>query len=134
MANEMNYIDPLHDHLPRTNWQRLGQLKLGAGSNPDGTVKAWLINALGDFGLPSDLLRRLLASMEEATARVLSPDSIEGQFAYLEIVVLAPVGQTSNGHTWGFFRVERASVDSQSESPKGQCVEYYLYLDRKTGK
>ena len=134
MAKEMNYIDPLHNHLSRTNWQMLGQLRLQTGSNPGGTTKAWLMNALSDFRLPVDLVNRLLASMEEATARVLSPDSIEGRFEYLEIVVLGPTGEITKGHTWGFFRVEKASVDAQSESPNGHCVEYYLYLDRKTGE
>lgn len=130
----MNYFDPPHHHIPKTNWQILGKLKLAAGSNPDGTMKAWLMNVLGAFSLPGDLVSRLLASIEAATARVLGPDSIEGPFEYLEIAMLAPAGQASKGHTWGFFRVERASTDSQIESAKVHCIEYYLYLDKKTGE
>ena len=133
MAVPVNYVDPPHHHLPRTNWQMLGELKLQAGSSPDGTIKAWLINILGDLSLPGDFISRLLTSIEEAV-HVLSPSTIEGQLEYLEIVVLAPAGQVSKGHTWGFFRVERTSTDSQIESTKGHCVEYYLYLDRKTWK
>ena len=128
----MNYVDPPHYHLPKTSWRMLGQLKLIAGSNADGTINEWLMNTLSDFSLPSDLVSRLLASIEETTARVLSPDSIDGPSAYLEIAVLGPAGQTSKGHTWGFFRVEKASTDSQIEGPKGHCIEYYLYLDKKT--
>lgn len=128
----MNHIDSSHQHLSRTNWQRLGELKLRAGSTPDGTIKAWLMDSLGELSLPDDLVRRLLASIEEATVRVLSPDSKQGE--YLEIVLLAPTGQASNGHIWGYFRVERMSVESPMEGTKGQCVEYYLYLDSKTGK
>jgi hypothetical protein len=90
------------------------------------------MDTLADFSMPGDLISRLLASMEEATARVLSPDSTEGQFEYLEIVVLAPPKQGSKRHTWGFFRVERAATDSLSESTKGHCIEYYLYLDQKS--
>ena len=127
-------MDLPHDQVPRTNWQILGQLKLKPGSNPDGTLNAWLMKALNDFTLPGDLVSRLLASIEEVTARVLRPASTQVQFEYLEIVVLAPVGQTSKGHTWGFFRVERGSTDSQLERAKEHCVEYYLYLDTKTGK
>ena len=130
----MAQFDPLHNHLPRTNWQRVGQLKLVAGSNLDGTIKVWLLDALADFSLPGDLVNRLLTSIEEATARVLSPANMDEQFEYLEIVVLAPLKQASKGHTWGFFRVERASTDTLSESAKGHCVEYYLYLDNKTGE
>ena len=130
----MKHVDPPHDQVPRTNWQMLGQLKLRPGSNRDGTLKAWLVNALSDSTLPSDLVSRLLASMEEVTRRVPRPDNTQEQLAYLEIVVLAPTGQTSKGHTWGFFRVERGSTDTELENAKGHCVEYYLYLDSKTGK
>jgi hypothetical protein len=109
----------------------LGQMKLQAGSNSNGTTQTWLMNILVDFRLPSDFVSRLLASIEEARERVLSADSEEGQFEFLEIVVLAPAKRASKGHTWGFFRLEKTSTDSQSESTKGHCVEYYLYLDTK---
>ena len=88
------------------------------------------MNTLRDLSLPGDLVSRLLASMEEAMARVLSSDSIEIQFEYLEIVILAPAGQTSKGHIWGFFRVERAATDPLDERAKGHCIEYFLYLDK----
>jgi hypothetical protein len=130
----VKHVDPPRHDIPRTNWQRLGQLKLKAGSNLDGTIKSWFMNTLRDFSLPGDLVSRLLASMEEAKARVLRSHSIETQFEYLEIAILAPAEETSKGHTWGFFRVEREAIDSQIESVKGYCVEYYLYLDRKTGQ
>ena len=128
----MTQLEPPYNHLPRTNWQKLGQLKLLAGSNPDGTINRWLTDALADFSLPGDLISRLLASIEEVTARVLGPESVDGQFEYLEIVVLAPHKPAPKGHTWGFFRVERVSTNSLRESTKGHCVEYYLYLDQKT--
>ena len=92
------------------------------------------MNVVGDLSLHDDLVSRLLASLEETTARVLSPDSIEGPVEDLEIAVLAPAGQASKGHTWGFFRLERGPTDLQIESAKGHCVEYYLYLDKKTGE
>ena len=134
MAVQVKHSDLSNHHLPRTNWQVLGELKLRAGSNPDGTIKAWLMNTLRDFSLPGDLVSRLLTSIEDAMARVLSPDGIEGQPKSLEIVVLAPAGQRSDGHTWGFFRLERASTDSQIENMTGHRIEYYLYVDSKTGK
>ena len=133
MAVQVKHSDLSNHQLPKTHWQMLGKLKLRADLNPKGTIRAWLMNILGDVSLPSDLVRRLLASIEEATVRMLSPDSIERPFENLEIVVLVPAGQASKGHTWGFFRVEKASTDSQIESAKGYCVEYYLYLDKKTG-
>lgn len=92
------------------------------------------MNVVGDLSLSNDLVSRLLASMEEATARVLSSDSVKTQFEYLEIAVLAPAGKTSKGHTWGFFRVERSLTDPLNARAKGYCIEYYLYLDKKTGE
>jgi hypothetical protein len=92
------------------------------------------MKALAEFSLPDHLVSRLLASIEDATARVLYPDRGEGQFEFLEIVMLAPDLQTPKGHTWGFFRVERASTEALNESAKGYCVEYYLYLDKRTGE
>ena len=134
MAIPVNYSEPAHNHLPGTNWQRLGQLKLGAGSSPNGTITAWLEGALRNLSLPKDLVNRLLASIEEATAGILNPDIGGQQFDFLEIVMLAPSWQTSQGHTWGFFRVERTSIEPLDERTKGHCIEYYLYLDKKTGK
>jgi hypothetical protein len=92
------------------------------------------MNTLRDFNQSGDLVSRLLASMEEATARVLSSDSTETQFEYLEIAALAPAGQTSKGHIWGFFLVERASTDPLNQRANGHCVEYYLYVDKKAGE
>ena len=112
----------------------MGELKLKAGSNPNGTIKAWLMSILNDFGPTDDLVSRLLGSLEETILRVLSSDGMEGQFDHIEIVVLAPAGQASQGHTWGFFRVERTSTNTKIEDIKGHFVEYYLYLDRKTRK
>jgi hypothetical protein len=92
------------------------------------------MNTLKALRLPDDLVSRLLASIEEVTARVLTPDSIEAPLEYLEFVLLAPAGQRTKGYPWGFFRVERASTDSQLKTEKGHCVEYYLYLDQKRGR
>jgi hypothetical protein len=133
MVVPVKHIDPSHPDIPRTNWQILGQLKLRAGSNSNGIIRGWLMKALTDFSLPDDLISRLLASIEDATARVLYPGRGAGQFQFLEIVMLVPSGQTPKGHTWGFFRVERASTDALNEKAEGHCVEYYLYLDKKTG-
>ena len=131
MAANVNYIDPQHNHLPHTDWRKLGGLKLRAGSNPDGGIETWLIELLSDFSLPDDLVNRLLKSMEDSAGRVLILDGAEAQLAHLEIVVLAPAYLVPQGQTWGFFRLERASADSQLDDTKGHCVEYYLYLDQK---
>jgi hypothetical protein len=70
--------------------------------------------------------------MEDAAKRILIRHGPEAQLEHLEIVVLAPVDLVSQGQTWGFFRLERASADSQLDGIQGHCVEYYLYLDQKT--
>ena len=132
MADEVNYLDPQHNQLPQTDWRKLGYLKLRADSNPDGSIKTWLTHIVSDLGLPNGVVNKLIKSMEDAAVRVLIPDGAEAQPEYLEIVVLAPADLVSQGQIWGFFRLERASADSQLDGTKGHCVEYYLYLDQKT--
>jgi hypothetical protein len=134
MAVSVKHVDPPHHHIPGMNWQTWAQLKLTAGSNPNGTIKAWLMKAVTQFSLPDDLVNRLLASIEDAAARVLAPGSAERQLDFIEIVMLIPSMQTPKGHTWGFFRVERTSTDTLNEGTKGHCVEYYLYSDKKTAE
>ena len=134
MADEVNSTDPIHSHLPRNDWQILGKIKFLENSNANGNIDRWLTGLLSTFSLPDDLVGKIRTSIEQAVVRILSPDTAERNFEYLEIVVLGPSEQTAKGHTWGFFRLERASTDSQIESAKGHCVEYYLYLDKKTGE
>lgn len=130
----MNSIDPPHNPVSRTDWRRLGELRLRADSNPDGTIKTWLTGILRSFSLSDDLAGRLVKSMEDAAVRVLISDSAEVQLGYLEIVVLAPADLANVGQTWGFFRVERTSPDSNNENSQGHCIDYYLYLDRNSGE
>jgi hypothetical protein len=88
------------------------------------------MRALTEVSLPDDLVSRLLASIEDSATRVLNPHSVDGQFDFLEIVILVPSLPTTKGHTWGFFRVERAATDPLDERAKGHCIEYFLYLDK----
>src|SRR5262245_10096190 len=98
----VKYSYRAHQPLPGKKWKRLGELKLQAGSNTNGIIKAWLTDILDDLSLSGEYVNRLLASIDEATLRVLSPDAIEEQFDHLEIVVLAPAGPVYKGQTWGF--------------------------------
>jgi hypothetical protein len=131
MADNVNYLDPQPNHLPQTDWRKLGELKLQTGSNPDGSINAWLTHILSDLSLPNDLVNKLLKSMEDAAVRVLSAEAL---LEHLEIVVLAPADLASQGQTWGFFRVERISTDPNIEDSQGHSIDYYLYLDRNSGE
>jgi hypothetical protein len=134
MADKVNYLDPQRNQLPQTHWRKLGKLKLQAGANPDGAIKAWLIHILSDFGLPNDLVNRLLKSMEDAAVRVLIPDGGKAQPEHLEIAVLAPADLAPQGQIWGFFRVERTSTNPDIENSQVHSIDYYLYLDKKPGE
>ena len=92
------------------------------------------MDVVNDFNLPDDLVSRLLASIEEVTAPVLTPDSIQAPLEYLAIVLFAPAEHKTKGRTWGFFRVERTSTDTLNDGTQGHCVEYYLYSDKTTGE
>jgi hypothetical protein len=131
MADDVNYPDPQRNQLPRTDWRKLGELKLRAGSNPDGSVETWLTHILSDFSLPNDLVNKLLKSMQDAAMRVLVPDGGETQLEHLEVVVLAPTDLVPQGQIWGFFRVERTSTHPDIEDSQVHSIDYYLYLDKK---
>ena len=132
MANEANYPDLSHNHLPHTDWQTLGKAQLRVGSVPNGALDQWLTQILSPFDLPENFVSRLLKSMEEAVVRVLSPDTMEKRYEHLDIAVLAATDLSFPGKTWGFFRVERTSIDSKNENANGHLIEYYLYLDRNS--
>lgn len=66
--------------------------------------------------------------------RVLFPDGTEAELEHLEIAVLAPEDLLVQGQTWGFFRVERTSTDSEADASQSHCIDYYLYLDSKPGE
>ena len=131
MADKVNSTVPQHNHLPRNDWQILGTLQLRDHANASSTVDHWLTSALTTFSLPDDLVGKIRTSIGDAVVRILSFASAERNFEYLEIVVLGPTEQTAKGHTWGFFRLERASTDALNTNAKGHCVEYYLYVDKK---
>jgi hypothetical protein len=134
MADEVNSTDPIHSQLPRNDWQILGKLQLRDNSDANGTIDNWLTGILTTFSLPDDLVGKIRTSIEQAVVRILSPDTAERNFEYLEIVVLVPALQTLKGLPWGFFLVERASTDPLNERANGHCVEYYLYVDKKAGE
>ena len=119
-----------HNHLHRTDWQVSGELQLAAGSNPDGSIRQWLMKILEPFRLPEEYVSKILNSIEDAASRVLSPDTVEGQFEHLDIVILTPAGQPSDRQTWGFFRLERMEGKTKSTDSKRYRIEYYLYPER----
>lgn len=132
MADNVNNLDRQHNHLPHTDWRKLGELKLRADSNPDGSIKVWLTHILSDISLSEDIVNKLLRSMKAAAGRVLFIDGTELKLEYLEIVVLVPADLVMQGQTWGFFRVERISTDPRIEDSQGYSIDYYLYMDRKS--
>ena len=134
MADKVNSTDPIYSHLPRNDWQILGKLQLRDHSIVNGTIDHWLRSILAPLSLPDDLVGKIRTSIEQAVVRILSPDTAERNFEYVEIVVLIPALQTRKELSWGFFLVERASTDPLNESARGHCVEYYLYLDKQTGE
>ena len=119
-----------HKPLQSTDWQISGELQLAVGSNPDGTIRRWLMKILEPFRLPEEYVSKILKSIEDVTSRVLSPDTGDGQFEHLNIVLLTPVGQPAERQTWGFFRLERMESKEKPKESKSYRIEYYLYSER----
>jgi hypothetical protein len=122
----MNSMNQLH----RTDWQISGELQLAVGTNPDATIRQWLMKILEPFRLSEEYLSKILKSIEDAASRVMSPETVGGQFEHLDIVILTPAGQPSGRQTWGFFRLERMESKAKSMDSKSYHIEYYLYPER----
>ena len=85
---------------------------------------------LEPFRLPEEYVSKILKSIEDTASRVLSRDTVEGQFDHLNIVILTPAGQPPDRQTWGFFRLERMESKEKSADSKSYHIEYYLYPER----
>jgi hypothetical protein len=121
------------DSSPRkfsnTDWRRLGEHKVRAGSDVPGSITAWLTQTLKPLNLPTDLTGKILRSAHEAAARALHLDESSAGYGHIHLVALAQGNHTGKGQTWGFFRMEKLEASPTGASPPDHSIELYLYID-----
>jgi len=126
LVKTMQPPDPL-DHSPTApGWNMLGELELIAEPNTDHTVSKWLAVILDPLDLHPDLLNKVVKSAQAASARVLQIGMV---LKHLHLLVFAPSTRSSNGQTWGFFRIEKVATAKADESSRDHTIEFYLYLE-----
>jgi hypothetical protein len=122
-------LDSSPRKFPDTDWRRLGEHKVRAGSDALGSITAWLTQTLRPLNLPTDLTGKILRSAHEAAARALHLNESSAGYGHIHLVALAPSHHTDKGQTWGFFRMEKLEASPAGESPPGHSIELYLYID-----
>jgi hypothetical protein len=128
MKNTSSFLDK----VPGSGWQVLAELKLAIAPEAKNSVKGWLIETLGTFKLPEDVLRRVTNSAQQAVARVTMSEYMRMEFEHIHIHILISKKDTSllhSGQGWGFFRVERVGTSAQDRNSNDHLIEFYLYLD-----
>jgi hypothetical protein len=119
------------DSSPRkfsdTDWRRLGEHKVRAGSDLKGSITAWLTQTLKPLNLPTDLTGKILRSAYEAAARTLSESS--PGYGHIHLVAFASPGYQDKGRTWGFFRLEKLEASLAGPGLPDHSIELYLYID-----
>lgn len=107
----------------------LGESEVRVGAEADGTVNAWMVEILSPLNLHGDFLNKILKSAQEAVARAMHADAGGSDFEHLHLFVFAPAENTSNGKTWGFFRIEKIGIPTADTRAVDHSIEFYLYLE-----
>lgn len=124
--NTRQQHEAFHDTASAKGWQVLGELELIAGPDADRTVSKWLAVILGPLDLRADFLNKVLKSAQDASARAMQNGV---RFEHLHLLVFAPSTRSSNGQTWGFFRIEKVESAVADRMNSNHTIEFYLYLD-----
>jgi hypothetical protein len=108
------------------NWQKLGEIELRAGHSASALVEPWLLKTLRHLELHTDLISKIARSAQQAVSHATQPE--EGQWL-IHLLVFVPAGYVSNGHIWGFFRIEKMGMLTMDEAVQRRVIEFYLYLE-----
>ena len=114
--------------LSTPGWQILGELELPAGAVESDRIYTWLAALLEPLHLHPDVLNRLLKSARAAAARFLqSPD--EARSEHIHFRVFIPLGRSSGGQSWGFYRLGKIEGMISGEENYNHAIELYLYSE-----
>jgi hypothetical protein len=113
-------------HNPGAGWRLLGELELPAGASVEDALHAWLTVILLPLNLQAELVNKIIASAQDAIARVIHADTML-KFEHIHLTVFVPSTREGKEQAWGFFRLEK--IEDTKEEPAGgdHAVEFYLY-------
>lgn len=110
------------------DWQFFNGLELLLGSDAELIIHGWLTKSLEPLYLQIDFLNKVLKSAQETLVRVTRAEPVM-KIEQIYILLFVQAKRSSEGQSWGFFRVERAINQTKSATALGQTVEFYLYLE-----
>lgn len=121
----MQHTDSSPDHVSSPGWELLGELKLTVNPDTNYTVNKWLAVILNPLQLHADFLSKVLKSAQDATARAMQAKTVV-KSQHTHLLIFVPADRVSNGHNWGFFRIEKVGNASKQDYPD-HSIEFYLY-------
>jgi hypothetical protein len=129
----MKHISHLANNVAATDWQILGELEVGAGSDVEQDIDTWLTESLKPLGLQGDVRHRIWDSAFEAARRALELNEAPTGKPHIHLLAFAPRHPRSNRHTWGFFRLEKLAQRPAGQTGSVHSIEFYLYAEGHCG-
>jgi hypothetical protein len=128
MKRQLSEPDQSIANSSKTDWQKLGELKLPFGVDAEAMINAWLSKTLAPLHLHVGFLNKVLASAREAATRAMQSEPVMA-FDHIHLLVFALRRLDPTGQTWGFFRIEKMDGAADVSRPN-HAIEFYLYLER----
>jgi hypothetical protein len=110
------------------DWQLLAELEMTSGMDAGSVIGAWLPDILMPLCLHVDLLKKLLASAENAAARATHREMVM-KYQHTHLLIYIPANRPLNIQTWGFFRIEKVEPAVGTNTSRAHTIEFYLYLE-----
>ena len=124
----MSPVEESHHHASDISWQVLGKLELPIRSYTVSMVSLWLRVKLSLLLLPDEILARVLKSVLDAAARIMTPAERAGESEF-HVIVFAPADYSPEGQNWGFFLIEKNEDASKDKLFPDSTIELFMYLD-----
>lgn len=123
----MTHTDPFSHEFPGS-WNLLGEIEFPAGPAAASHISAWLVETLRALDLNGRLLNKITAAAQLAAERA---PSITGEAdpAQVRLRVYTPEDTSSNGKSWGFFRVEKKGDPQAAGRSREHAIAFYLYRE-----
>jgi hypothetical protein len=109
-------------------WRLFGEIELPVGAAINDHISTWLVETLRPLDLNDHFINKVLASAELASVYD-SLSAIEAGYGQIHIQTFIPEDSQSNGHSWGFFRVERKGDPKSAEPKHYHTIAFYLYRE-----
>jgi hypothetical protein len=131
LADQVETTDKPITNSAGSEWAMLGELILVPIRDAGDMIQPWIGEILGAYPLPAEYLARVGQAAEDAVSQVFEPGSTR-----LDAHIHVRVFTSGNIHidpdtkqTWGFFSINRNSLDNLDDARVIHYLELYLYIE-----